>query len=161
VYLGAASERAGQVAALTDQMFQSRVQEARDRLQRRQERFNLGLTGLIGAILMVLAAIQSLSYAVPLPQLVKPAVVAALGAFALLASLLVLRAAVPERAWSLGLVFVGVGLVAATATWVAVSALVGRAGTQTLTWQWAGAGFTAGVFAAALLSAAMRRRRAR
>ncbi len=53
-YLEAAQERTRQVGVLTDQL----VQRGQ---QRRQERFNLGLTGVIGAILRSLAAIQSLA----------------------------------------------------------------------------------------------------
>lgn len=73
---------------------------------------HLGLTGVIGAILMVLAAIQSLEFTVPLPPLVKPAVVTTLGAVALLFSLVVLRVTVPDRRWPLGLVWAGAGFVA-------------------------------------------------
>ena len=69
----------------------------------RQEQFNLGLTGVVGTILMVLAAIQSLDYTVPLPHLVEPAVIAVLGSLALLTTLVVLRIAVPDRPWPLGL----------------------------------------------------------
>ncbi|MGH3566598.1 MAG: CATRA conflict system CASPASE/TPR repeat-associated protein [Pseudonocardia sp.] len=54
-YLEAALERARAVTALSDQLIQRG-------LQRRQERFNLGLSGVVGAVLMVLAAIQSLGY---------------------------------------------------------------------------------------------------
>jgi hypothetical protein len=148
------------VAALADQMLQRHLQEDRERLNRRQERFNLGLTGVVGSLLMVLAAIQSLQYTVPLPPPVTPAVVATLGAAALLASMLVLRAAVPRARWSLGLVWAATGLVAAAATWVAVSTVVGEAGSAAVTWRWAAAGFTAGV-AAAVSASAIARRRAR
>jgi hypothetical protein len=143
-YLEAARERVTQVGGLTDQLVQ-RVQ------QRRQERFNLGLTGVIGAILMVLAAIQSLQYTVPLPPLVKPAVITTLGAAALLASLVVLRFAVSDRRWPLALVWVGFGATTAAATWIGVSAFAG-ATTVAGTWLWAGAGFVVGVAAAVLVT---------
>ncbi|SDG82494.1 CATRA conflict system CASPASE/TPR repeat-associated protein [Pseudonocardia oroxyli] len=143
-YLDAAKDRADQVAGLADQILQRRVQKDRERLQHRQERFNLGLTGTVGAILMLLAAIQSFEYAVPLPHLVQPAVVAALGAVALLASLLVLRVAAPGAWWSEVLVWVGAGLVGATAAWVVVSAVIGDAG-AVLTWRWAAVGLLVGV----------------
>jgi len=163
-YLEAARERAGQVATLTDQLVQRGLQRRQDRLarrqeglQRRQERFNLGLTGVVGAILMVLAAIQSLEYTVPLPHLVEPGVVATLGAVALLASLVVLRVAVPDHRWSLWLVWAGVGTTTAASTWVAVSA-TGPAATAVTTRLWSGAGFAVGVAVAALVSGRRTRR---
>ncbi|MGH3693055.1 MAG: CATRA conflict system CASPASE/TPR repeat-associated protein [Pseudonocardiaceae bacterium] len=152
-YLDAARERAARTAALTDQLVQRGLQDRKERLQQRQERFNLALTGLIGAILMVLAAIQSLQYSVPLPPLVKPAVITALGAVALLASLMVLRVAVPDPSWSLRLVWAGVGATAAAATWVVVSAIAGNA--AGIGW-WAGGGFVVGVVLAALVTRLLR-----
>lgn len=117
--------------------------------QRRQERFNLGLTGVIGAILMSLAAIQSLNYTVPLPPLVKPAVVAALGALALFASLVVLRFAVPDRHWPLSLAHAGFGLVTAALGWVGVSALAQDRVGNGWTWLISGAAFVVGMAGAA------------
>ncbi len=140
-YLEAAQERARQVSALTDQL----VQRGQ---QRRQERFNLGLTGVIGAILMSLAAIQSLNYRVPLPPLVKPAVVATLAAVALFASLVVLRLAVPDRRWPLVLMQAGFGLVMASLGWVGVSALAQDDVGVGWTWLASGAAFGIGVAAA-------------
>ncbi|MFH8407047.1 CATRA conflict system CASPASE/TPR repeat-associated protein [Streptomyces sp. NPDC018019] len=140
-YLEAALRRCEDVGAFTDQVVQ------RD-LQRRQETVNLALTGVLGAILMSLAAVQSLPYTLPLPGAVKPAVVAALGALALLASFVVLRAVAPERRWSQALVGLGVAVLGGTLGWVAASASVpgGRAVGWTLVW--AGAGAAAGVAAA-------------
>jgi CASPASE and TPR Repeat-Associated N-terminal domain/CASPASE and TPR Repeat-Associated C-terminal domain len=121
-YLEAALDRARSVTALTDQLVQRG-------LQRRQERFNLGLTAVIGAILMVLAAVQSLQYEVPIPKPVQPAVVTALGAFALLLSLVVLRAAVPgRRRWPAAAVCAGTALFGATLGWIAATVLAGGAG---------------------------------
>ncbi len=141
-YLEAARERATQVGAVIDQL----VQRGQ---QRRQERFNLGLTGVIGAILMSLAAIQSLMYTVPLPPLVKPGVITTLGTLALFASLVVLRLAVPARRWSLARVWAGFGATTAAAPWVGVAAIAGAGVTPAGTWLWAGGGFLAGVSAAA------------
>jgi hypothetical protein len=155
VYLGSARERAGQVAALTDQLLRRRAQDER-------ERFNLALTGAIGAILMVLAASQSFGYTPPLPQLVQPAVVALLGALALLSTLAMLWIVGRGMWWSRVLLWAGWGLVAATGTWVVVSARMGAAATESTTRWWALAGFAAGSAIAALWHAvAVRRRRRR
>lgn len=153
VYLTAAQERAEQVATLTDQLVRRRLQEDQERLQSRQDRFNLGLAGIIGAILMMLTAIQSLMYRPPLPPLVVPAVVAALGALALLTSLLVLRAAVPRQWWSQVLVWLGSGLLGAAAAWVVVSAVIAAPNDESTTRFWAAIGFAVGLLAAALASA--------
>lgn len=126
-YLEAALRRCTQVGALADQLVQRS-------LQRRQEMVNVGLTGAIGAILMSLAAVQSFQYTVPLPGPVKPAVVAALGAMALVTSLVVLRVVVPERRWSLILLHLGTGVLGGALAWVAVSVMGG--GTLGAGWTW-------------------------
>jgi len=138
-YLEAAVRRCEQVGSLADQL----VQRSQ---QRRQETVNLGLTGAIGAIVMSLGAVQALQYTVPLPGPVKPAVVTALGALALLASLVVLRVVAPERSWSLVLVRLGAGAVGATLAWIGVAAL-GHRGTAA-TW----AGTTVGAALGVLVS---------
>lgn len=145
-YLESALHRAERVTTLADQLLQRS-------LQRRQEAINLGLTGAVGAILMSLAAIQSLQYSVPLPGPVKPAVVAALGALALLASLLVLRVVAPQRRWSLILVRFGVAIVGAALAWVAVAALAG--GDVPAGWTWVCA--VTGALAAAAAAVALGR----
>lgn len=142
-YLEAARDRAREVGAFIDQL-------VRRGQQQRQERFNLGLTGLIGAIVMSLAAIQSLQYPVPLPGPVKPAVVTALGTLALFVSLVVLRLAVPERRWPLALAQIGFGLTAAALTWVGVSTVAGVGVAPGWTWVWSSGGFLAGVTAAVI-----------
>jgi hypothetical protein len=139
-YLEAALRRSEQVGAVIDQL----VQRSR---QRRQESVNLGLTGAVGAILMSLAAIQSLQYAVPLPPLVKPAVITALGTLALCASLVVLRIVAPERRWSSTLVHIGVGAVTASLGWIVVAAVWGSRVGPGGTWLSAGFGFLIGVTA--------------
>jgi hypothetical protein len=144
-YLEAALRRSEQVGALMDRL----VQRSR---QRRQESVNLGLTGAIGAILMSLAAIQSLQYTVPLPAEVKPAVITTLGALALWVSLVVLRIIVPERRWSLALAHAGSGVVTAAITWIAVSAVAGSGAGAGWTWSLTGFGFVAGVLAAVVFT---------
>lgn len=139
-YLEAALQRSERVGALVDQL----VQRGR---QRRQERVNLGLTGVVGAILMSLAAIQSLQYTVPLPAPVKPAVVTTLGALALWVSLVVLRVTVPERRWSLALVHAGTGVVTAAITWIVSSAVAGSSAGAGWTWLFSGLGLVAGTVA--------------
>ncbi|KOT79754.1 hypothetical protein ADK70_29925 [Streptomyces rimosus subsp. pseudoverticillatus] len=140
-YVEATLQRCAQISRLTDQL----VQRSR---QRRQESINLGLTGAIGAILMSLAAVQSLEYSVPLPSAVKPAVVAVLAAFALLASMVVVRTVVPDRNWSLFLVGSGAGVLAAALSWLTVSVVAGDSAGPRTTWLSAGAGLVIGVLMA-------------
>ncbi|MFI6504514.1 CATRA conflict system CASPASE/TPR repeat-associated protein [Nonomuraea typhae] len=144
-YLEAALLRSEQIGALLDRL----VQRSR---QRRQESVNLGLTGAVGAILMSLAAIQSLQYTVPLPAPVKPAVITVLGALALWVSLVVLRIVVPERRWARALVHAGSGAVAAALAWLVVSAAAGSGAGAGGTWLFAGLGFTAGALGSAALA---------
>jgi len=136
-YLEAAVRRCEQVGALADQL----VQRSR---QRRQEAVNLGLTGAIGAVVMSLGAVQALQYTVPLPGAVKPAVVTALGALALLASLFVVRVVAPERRWSLVLVRLGAGAVGAALAWIGVAVFEGRGAGAGTTWAGAAVGAALG-----------------
>lgn len=144
-YLEAALKRTEQIGALVDRL----VERHR---QRRQDSVNLGLTGVVGAILMGLAAIQSLQYSVPLPIAVKPAVVTALGVTALWFSLLVVRVVVPERRWPAVLARVGFGLLVAAVTWVVVAAV---AGPTAWTWLYGG---VAGVLGSLVASRFVRSR---
>ena len=113
-YLEATSERARRVATLADQLVSQGLQD-------RRERFNLGLTGVIGAILMVLAAMQSLKLEFALPKPLLGGVVSSLGALALLVPVLLLRLAVPDRPWSAALVCAVVGVLVGTLPWVALT----------------------------------------
>ncbi|MFI6086223.1 CATRA conflict system CASPASE/TPR repeat-associated protein [Streptomyces sp. NPDC051217] len=140
-YLEAALRRCERAGTFADQLVQ------RD-LQRRQETFNLGLTGAVGAILMSLAAVQSLQYTVPLPGVMKPAVVTALGSLALLASLVVLRVVMPDRRWPLVLVRMGAGALGGALAWVVVSAVGGDGVTAPWTAAYSGLGAVVGVAAA-------------
>ena len=113
-YLEAALERARSVATLADQLVSRGLED-------RRERFNLALTGVIGGILMVLAAMQSLKLEFALPKPLLGGVVAGLGALALLVPLLLLRLAVPDRRWSAALVCLVAGLLAGTLPWIALT----------------------------------------
>jgi CASPASE and TPR Repeat-Associated C-terminal domain len=137
-YLEAALRRSEQIGALIDRL----VQRGR---QRRQDSVNLGLTGAIGAILMSLAAIQSLQYSVALPAAVKPAVITTLGLLALWVSLMVVRIVVPQQRWSSALVCLGFGLLMAAAAWIVVAAVAGPTG---WTWSVSGAAGVVGTVAA-------------
>jgi hypothetical protein len=152
VYVGAARDRAAQVATLTDQLLQRRSQDER-------ERFTLAFTGAIGAILMVLTASQSFSYKPPLSPLVQPAVVTLLGAVALLSTLLMLRIIARGRWWTQVALWAGWGLVGAATAWVTTSALLATAATEATTRWCALAGFAGAAALAALLSTAAKARR--
>jgi hypothetical protein len=143
-YLEAALRRSEKVSALVDQ----RVQQSR---QHRQESVNIGLTGVVGAIVMGLAAVQAFQYVVPLPPPMKPAVIAMLGALALFAALVVLRVVAPSERWSSVLLRASSGLVAAALSWIIVVAADPNPGT-TATLLWSGAGFTVGTCAAIAMS---------
>jgi hypothetical protein len=131
-YLEAAREAAVGVLAIvrTEAMRElSRYQEDGDL---RRERFALLQTAVVGAVVMMLAAVQSLQYAAPVPASVKPAVVCLLGAFALWPSAVV-AGMVGRGGSGRGVTRVAVrataGLVAAAAAWVTVAgAAVGNGG---------------------------------
>lgn len=108
---------------------------------------------------MCLTAVQSLGYQIPLAPAVQPAVVATLGAVALLTSLIVLRLAVPYRSWSGALVWVGAGVVGAAMGWTVVTAVSGRA-LVAAEMGWPLAAFGVGVLLAALVTRLGRHRRA-
>jgi hypothetical protein len=84
----------------------------------------------------------------------------ALGALALLASLLVLQAAVPQWWWSEALIWLGWGLMGATAAWVTAST-VNAAPNDGLTTRFWAIGFAAGFLVAALAGVARAIRRHR
>ncbi|TCK22267.1 CATRA conflict system CASPASE/TPR repeat-associated protein [Pseudonocardia endophytica] len=148
-YVDTALERLRSVAGLGERFVERGLQRAQERLQRRrelqqrrQERFNLTLTGLVGAILMALAAIQAFGYTPPLPPAAVPAMIALLGAFALLMSMIVVRISTTSRAvgWAL---IVAAGLVGATAGWLVQS--WAQEGPVGVTWAAAGVGAVVGV----------------
>lgn len=93
--------------------------------QRGRERVNLALTGVVGALLMVLAAIQAFGYRVPVPERVQPGVIASLGSVALLASLAVVRLVGVERRWTRWALGAAALLLIASLAWIPVAALGG------------------------------------
>lgn len=124
-FLDAAAERARSVTALADQLVQRG-------LAGRQQRFNLGLTAVISAVLMVLAAIQSFGYKIPIPEAaqpsVVPAVIAVLGALAFFLSMVVFRTADPRRRASAVGVCLSVGLLVAALVWTLQVVVVASTG---------------------------------
>ncbi|MGR3931907.1 CATRA conflict system CASPASE/TPR repeat-associated protein [Streptomyces sp. BRA346] len=139
VYLEADRERARDaLTALTVEA--EHALQLRREMTQRQSKVNLLQSAFLGAVLMVLAAIQSFAYEVPfLPPPAVPALIALLGALALLLATLVLWLATPPESRAparLGSLLAG--LVGATAGWlasaVAVHAATGRATPTVLTW---------------------------
>ncbi|MFF6947182.1 CATRA conflict system CASPASE/TPR repeat-associated protein [Streptomyces iakyrus] len=106
LYLEATRERARDVTAALADFQQQALQERRERMQsrkeaeqRRQSDLNLLQTAWVGGVVMVLAAIQAFTYAVPVPGPIMPALIALLGALALLLATGVLwQTARPARA---------------------------------------------------------------
>ncbi|MDT0353623.1 CATRA conflict system CASPASE/TPR repeat-associated protein [Pseudonocardia charpentierae] len=125
-YLEAALDRTRSVVALADQLVQRGLQD-------RRERFNLGLTGVVGAVLMVLAAMQSLKLEFTLPKPLLAGVVSGLGALALLVPALLVRLAAPDRRSSRAFVSVAVALLAGTLPWIVLSVRANAAGTAVAT----------------------------
>lgn len=120
-YLDARNERAREVIMLADQLVQRG-------LQARRERFNLAVTGVVGAIAMVLAAMQSLRLEFELPKPLLGGVVTALGALALLAPAVLLRIGVPDRGWPALLVGLAAGTATASVPWIALTAAANASG---------------------------------
>jgi hypothetical protein len=79
-YLSALHDRVHHAGTLLDRELSARQTRLDDAERKRQERFGLLQTAIVGTVLMCLTAIQSLGYQIPLPGPAKPAVVAALGA---------------------------------------------------------------------------------
>ncbi|WP_405814421.1 BN6_48550 family protein [Streptomyces sp. NBC_01390] len=122
IYVVAVRDRAREVAALTDRVLTASAQAREQASRHRQEQFGLLQAALIGAVLMVLTAIQALGYQVPVPEEVKPAIVAALGAVVLLLSMRALVLALPARRAALVWAYRGAAaLTAVTLVWTALS----------------------------------------
>ncbi|MFG1959401.1 CATRA conflict system CASPASE/TPR repeat-associated protein [Nonomuraea sp. NPDC049028] len=77
-YAEAARERAREITAIADIVLAERLQLRAEKTERRWERFGVLSTAVIGSLIMMLTAVQSLNYRVPLPDSVKPFIVAAL-----------------------------------------------------------------------------------
>ncbi|MFC5824744.1 CATRA conflict system CASPASE/TPR repeat-associated protein [Nonomuraea insulae] len=137
--LEATRERAREVLTELAQSAATRLQQRREDLQRDEEssregqqKLNLLQTAVIGAVLMVLAAIQSFGYQVRIPLSLMPAVIALLGSVALLLATLTLGntrgkegAVDKESAYLRVAVRVAAGLTGAAGGWV-VSTLIHR-----------------------------------
>ena len=114
-FLESAADRARAVAALGDHLVTRG-------LATRRERVNLILTGVIGAVVAVLTAIQAFGYQVPLAEPAKaaviPPVIAAIGALALVLYMAVLPTVPERRSASAAARSVTLGLLAAMTAWL-------------------------------------------
>lgn len=164
LYVEAACDRTREVADIASTVMAQGIQERREAAEDRRNRFSLLQTAIIGAIVMVLTAVQALGYQIPLPGPAKAPLVAVLGAITLLLALLVLRLASSEsrtpQAW------VGhacAGLTAAATVWLLVAWLWSAAAHHTapdgLTASLSGLGFAVGTGASCLFSARRSTRR--
>lgn len=147
VYLQADCERARDALAALTFEAETALQQRREistgqeaHLQRRQGEITLLQNAFLGAVLMVLTAVQAFAYRIPfLAPPAVPALIALLGALALLLATLVLWLATPQETRGpgrFGALFAG--LVGATAGWLGITviahALTGRASSVPLTW---------------------------
>ena len=124
LYLEATRERTRDVAAVTATVVQHHLQQRQEDARRRQERFNLLQTAIIGAVIVGLTAVQALSYQLPLPGPVKPPVIAALGAIALLLASIVVRLTLSSGRQPLAwLSYVAAGLTVAALVWLGVASV--------------------------------------
>jgi hypothetical protein len=122
LYIEAARERSRDVTAVTATVIQHRLEQRQEAGRRRQERFNLLQTAIIGAVIVALTAVQALGYQLPLPGPLKPPVIAALGAIALLLASIVVRLALSSGRQPLAwLSYAAAGLTIAALTWLAVA----------------------------------------
>lgn len=122
LYLEAARERTRDVTAVTATVVQHHLQQRQEDARRRQERFNLLQTAVIGAVVVGLTAVQALGYQLPLPGPFKPPVIAALGAVALLLASIVVRLALSSGRQPLAwLSYAAAGLTIAALTWLVVA----------------------------------------
>ncbi|MFF0728444.1 CATRA conflict system CASPASE/TPR repeat-associated protein [Streptomyces sp. NPDC004134] len=157
LYLEADRERARDALAALTAEAEFALQERREATlraeelaQRRQSRVNLFQSAFLGAVLMVLAAVQTLAYELPFvaPPAV-PALIALLGALALLLATLVLWVATPPQERGPGRTgALLAGLVGGTGGWLAATAvthaLTGAGSPLPVTWGAAVPGFAAG-----------------
>ncbi|MFE2609772.1 CATRA conflict system CASPASE/TPR repeat-associated protein [Streptomyces mirabilis] len=152
LYVDNALQRAERIGTLADQL----VERGQ---RRRQESVNLGLTGVVGAIVMALSAIQAFQYTVDVPQAAKPALIALLGSFALLSSMIVANVVTSRRRWTVATSHVAVGVVGASLAWLLAVVAAGRHAGPDINALCAGAGMLAGL-ALSLRTPRRRRRRA-
>ncbi|WP_405824466.1 CATRA conflict system CASPASE/TPR repeat-associated protein [Streptomyces sp. NBC_00838] len=138
-YVENAVQRADQIGSLAGQL-------AERGLRRRQEGLNLGLTGVVGAILMGLTAIQAFEYTVRVPPATVPALIALLGSFALASSMSVANIVTSRRRWTVVTGHVASGCMAASLIWLLVTVVEGGRAGPGLTAALAGIGLLAGLF---------------
>ncbi|WP_431894518.1 CATRA conflict system CASPASE/TPR repeat-associated protein [Micromonospora haikouensis] len=119
----------------------------------RRERYTLAQTALVGAVLMVLTAIQALRYQVPLPTRVQPAVVIGLGAVAFYLPLAVIRLASARRGGTTLVEHLALAALVATVLWAGLAWLANVVPTG---WAWA-ALLVPGAFLTTWLALATRR----
>lgn len=163
LYLEAARERTRDVAAVTATVVQHRLQQRQEAARRRQERFNLLQTAIIGAVIVGLTAVQALGYQLPLAGPIKPPVIAALGAIALLLASIVVRLTLSSGRQPLAwLSYTAAGLTVAALTWLAVAWVshdaLHKLAAPTTTRLLAAIGFAVGVGAAYAVSTRRSRR---
>ncbi|MFF5290772.1 CATRA conflict system CASPASE/TPR repeat-associated protein [Paractinoplanes globisporus] len=159
-YLTVARERAQQLTDVVGTVLAGRLEERREAGHRRQERFGLVQAALIGAVLMGLTAIQSLSYTVPMPASAKPALIATLGAIALYLAAIAVRLVLPSRRALLSwLEDLALALAIGSALWLAAAWISRRAFGHVLPWGLTLGAFGAGIVAAAAVSVVRRKRR--
>lgn len=153
VYLDSVCDRAQEAASALNFVIENALQERKEDLQRREEavqrrqdQVNLRQTAILGAILMILTAITAFGYKVSLPSDVVAAVVAVLGALALVLATVVLwvHDAVERPTWTAA---VAAGFLGAAIGWLVTAAvhqgLWSEASPQALTVGIAAASFVA------------------
>lgn len=145
-YLELDREQANEVLSMSALRLDTLLQRDREairlseeRTQRRQARVDLLQTSVIGAIVVALAAVQSLDYHVRvLARPAVPAFIAVLGALALWLSMLVLALVGPGERWPSRLGRLSAGLLAAATGWLGTAVvgewMSGRAASPQVTW---------------------------
>ncbi|MFD4944084.1 CATRA conflict system CASPASE/TPR repeat-associated protein [Streptomyces sp. NPDC058409] len=150
-YVENAVQRADQIGALAGQLVERG-------LRRRQESLNLGLTGVVGAILMGLTAIQAFAYTVRVPHATVPALIALLGSFALASSMSVANIVTSRHRWTVVTGHVASGCMAASLIWLLVTVVEGGHAGLGFTAALSGIGLLAGLFVSIRLTRHRRRR---
>ncbi len=96
-YVEISRDTARDVAAIVAPAVARHTSRASEARSARAQRFALLQAAAVGAVLMILAAVQSFQYSVALPRPVMPAVICLLGAFALWSALVALQVAMAGR----------------------------------------------------------------
>jgi hypothetical protein len=136
VYLDAVCDRAQEAASALNFVIENALQERKEELQRheeavqhRQDQVNLRQTAILGAVLVILTAITAFGYKVSLPGDVVAAVIAVLGALALVLATVVLwvDAASKPPTWTAPL---AAGLLGAAIGWLVTAAVFQGVGSR-------------------------------